>query len=426
MEKQVYERLEQTVYRDVLPNGLTICVIPKPGFSKKYAFFATDYGSIDTKFTLEGKSMASADGVAHYLEHKMFDMEDGNALQRMSATGASPNAFTSYHMTAYYFECTEAFSDNLQLLLSFVSQPYFTQESVDKERGIIGQEIRMYEDSPASRLGENLFRAMYRYHPLRVNIAGTVESIAEITPEMLYDCHRAFYDPSNMMLCVAGDVDPEEVRKMALEVLPREPGGVSARDYGPEEPLAPSQSRICQTMEVAMPMFAIGFKCPPVPEGQERLQQELLGDLAAEVLCGESSSLYQRLYEQGLIDSGFAVGYEILKGMPNVSMSGDSENPEAVLEAILQEAQRIASQGVDEALFQRLLRAALGRRIRGLDSFDGLCYRLAMSRFDGCDYFAFPDIYGSMTSQDVQRFIRERIVPEQAVMSIIEPKGKEQ
>lgn len=425
MEKQVYGHLEQTVYRDLLPNGLTICVIPKPGFAKKYAFFATNYGSIDTKFTLEGKAMVSADGVAHYLEHKMFDMKDGNALQLMSATGASPNAFTSYHMTAYYFECTEAFSDNLRLLLSFVSQPYFTQESVDKERGIIGQEIRMYEDSPASRLGENLFRAMYRHHPLRVNIAGTVESIAEITPEMLYDCHRAFYDPSNMMLCVAGDVDPEEVRKMALEVLPREPGGVSARDYGPEEPLAPAQSRIRQAMEVAMPMFAIGFKCPPVPEGQERLRQELLGDLAAEVLCGESSPLYRRLYEQGLIDSGFAVGYEILKGMPNVSMSGDSEDPEAVLEAILQEAQRIAEQGVDEDLFRRLQRAALGRRIRGLDSFDGLCYRLAMSQFDGCDYFAFPDLYASMTSQDVQRFIQTRITPEQAVISIIDPKGKE-
>ena len=186
MEKQVYGHLEQTVYRDLLPNGLTICVIPKPGFAKKYAFFATNYGSIDTKFTLEGKAMVSADGVAHYLEHKMFDMKDGNALQLMSATGASPNAFTSYHMTAYYFECTEAFSDNLRLLLSFVSQPYFTQESVDKERGIIGQEIRMYEDSPASRLGENLFRAMYRHHPLRVNIAGTVESISKITKDILF------------------------------------------------------------------------------------------------------------------------------------------------------------------------------------------------------------------------------------------------
>ena len=152
--------------------------------------------------------MQSADGVAHYLEHKMFDMENGNALQIMSATGASPNAFTSYNMTAYYFECTDSFEENLRTLLSFVSHPYFTKESVDKEQGIIAQEIKMYEDNPASRLGENLFRAVYQHHPLKVGIAGTIESIANITPQMLYDCHRAFYDPSNMVLCVAGGCGP--------------------------------------------------------------------------------------------------------------------------------------------------------------------------------------------------------------------------
>ncbi len=426
MKKLTYPRLEQTLYYDLLPNGLQLYVIPKPGFSRKYAFFAANYGSIDTSFVLYGRPMRSADGVAHYLEHKMFDMKDGNALQKMSATGASPNAFTGYQLTAYYVECTQAFEENLKTLLSFVSQPYFTQESVDKEQGIIGQEIKMYEDNPGSRLGENLFAAMYQNHPLKVNIAGTLESIGEITPQMLYDCHRAFYAPSNMVLCVAADVEPEQVRRMALELLPKEPGGVSARDYGPEEPSAPARREIVQEMEVAMPMFAVGFKCPAVPEGQERLRQELLGDLAAEALCGESSPLYRHLYEKGLIDSDFSVGYEILKGMPNVSLSGDSEDPRTVLEAVLAEAERIAGAGVEEGLFRRLKRASLGRRIRGLDSFDGLCYRLAVSCFDRVDYFQFPEIYDNITKEDVQAFIRAHVTEETAVLSVIRPKQKEE
>ena len=159
MKTLIYDRLEQTIYTDKLPNGLELRVIRRPGFAKKYAFFAANYGSIDTAFTLDGRQMRSTDGVAHYLEHKMFDTAEGNAMEKLSMTGASPNAFTSYNITAYYFECTEAFQENLRTLLSFVSVPYFTEESVEKEQGIIGQEIKMYEDNPGSRLGENLFRA---------------------------------------------------------------------------------------------------------------------------------------------------------------------------------------------------------------------------------------------------------------------------
>ena len=422
MERRFFPRLEMTLFADTLPNGLRIRVIPRPGFEKKYAFFATNYGSVDTAFTLDGKAVYSADGVAHYLEHKMFDTEEGNAMQAFAATGASPNAFTGYHMTAYYFSCTDRFEENLEILLHFVSEPYYTPESVEKEQGIIAQEIKMYEDNPGSRLGENMFRAMYAHHPLRVPIAGTVESIQTITADMLYACHRAFYDPSNMVLCVVGDVDPELVRKKALEILPKAPGGATARDYGPQEPELPAQSVISQTMEVSMPMFAIGFKLPPLPEGELRLSRELLGDLAAEVLCGESSPLYQKLYEAGLIDSGFSVCYESVRGMPNINVSGDSDDPQAVLDAILAEASRICKEGVDEALFQRLKRSSLGRRIRGLDSFDGMCYRMAVSDFDGYDYFRFPELYDAITAENVQEMIEQSITAERAVLSLILPK----
>lgn len=426
MNERIFPGLGEKIYEDTLPNGLRIKVVPKRGFARSYAFFATDYGSMDTRFRLDGKDYVSPDGVAHYLEHKMFDMPDGNALQKMSQTGASPNAFTSYNITAYHFSCTSMFEENFRTLLQFVSQGYFTQKSVEKERGIIAQEIKMYADNPASRVDENLFCAMYRNHPVRVPVAGTVESIQDITAQTLIDCHRAFYDPSNMVLCVVGDVDPRQIHDIALEILPKVPGGASERDYGEKEPAAPDQHTITQEMEVSMPMFSVGFKGAEVLKGPQRLRQEIVGDLAGEILCGESSRLYQEMYESGLIDPGFGVSYSLVRELSMLCLGGDSENPQAVLDAVLGEAQRVVKEGVDEELFQRLKRSAVGRRIRGLDSFEGLCYRLALSDFDGYDYFTFPALYESITAEDVRQLIAREITPEQAVLSVILPKTREE
>lgn len=426
MNERIFPGLGEKIYEDTLPNGLRIKVVPKRGFARSYAFFATDYGSMDTRFRLDGKDYVSPDGVAHYLEHKMFDMPDGNALQKMSQTGASPNAFTSYNITAYHFSCTSMFEENFRTLLQFVSQGYFTQESVEKERGIIAQEIKMYADNPASRVDENLFCAMYRNHPIRVPVAGTVESIQDITAQTLIDCHRAFYDPSNMVLCVVGDVDPRQIHDIALEILPKVPGGASERDYGEKEPAAPNQHTITQEMEVSMPMFSVGFKGAEVPKGPQRLRQEIIGDLAGEILCGESSRLYQEMYESGLIDPGFGVSYSLVRELSMLCLGGDSDNPQAVLDAVLEEAQRVVKEGVDEELFLRLKRSAVGRRIRGLDSFEGLCYRLALSDFDGYDYFTFPALYESITAEDVRQLIAREITPEQAVLSVILPKTREE
>ncbi len=426
MNERIFPGLGEKIYEDTLPNGLRIKVVPKRGFARSYAFFATDYGSMDTRFRLDGKDYVSPDGVAHYLEHKMFDMPDGNALQKMSQTGASPNAFTSYNITAYHFSCTSMFEENFRTLLQFVSQGYFTQESVEKERGIIAQEIKMYADNPASRVDENLFCAMYRNHPIRVPVAGTVESIQDITAQTLIDCHRAFYDPSNMVLCVVGDVDPRQIHDIALEILPKVPGGASERDYGEKEPAAPNQHTITQEMEVSMPMFSVGFKGAEVPKGPQRLRQEIIGDLAGEILCGESSRLYQEMYESGLIDPGFGVSYSLVRELSMLCLGGDSENPQAVLDAVLQEAQRVVKEGVDKELFLRLKRSAVGRRIRGLDSFEGLCYRLALSDFDGYDYFTFPALYESITAEDVRQLIAREITPEHAVLSVILPKTREE
>lgn len=424
MKSLYYERLGETCYEEQLSCGLMIRVIRKPDFARKYAFFATNYGSVHTRFTLDGKECTSPDGVAHYLEHKTFDMEQGNAMQIFAQRGANPNAFTSYSMTAYYFDCTEQFLDNLRLLIEFVSVPYYTPESVEKERGIIEQEIRMYEDSAESRVYENLFAALYAHHPIRVPIAGTVESIQDITAQTLNDCHRAFYDPSNMMLCIVGDVDPEEVISIAKELLPEAPGGVSDRSYGEEEALTPAKTRCEAVMEIAMPTFAVGFKCRPPKHGLESMRQEFIGDLAAEVLMGESSELYQRLYEDGMIDSGFSCGYESVPEAAMLTAGGDSRDPEGVCTAIVAQAQKLTETGVDEALFERLKRSALGRRLRDLDSFESICYRQCAYYFEGCDYFRFPEIYADITCGDVMNFLRDAVRPEQMAISVIYPKGE--
>ena len=422
MNYVAFPRIGEGYFEARLPNGMLIRVVPKRGFAQKYAFVGVDFGSIDTAFTLDGKPCRVPDGIAHYLEHKMFDLPDGNAMDGFARTGANCNAFTSYSMTAYYFSCTESFEENLSLLLRMVTTPYFTAESVEKERGIIAQEIRMYEDSPETQVSENLFAALYAEHPVRRPIAGTVESIGAITPELLYDCFRAFYRPANMLLCVVGDVDAEKVAELAAAVTGGEMQTPPQRDYGKKETMTPAQASVSRTMEVSMPTFAIGFKCEPPASGLEAMRREIIGDLAAEILVGESSALYQRLYEDGLIDAGFSAGYESVKDACQLSANGDSDAPEQVLEAILQEAERIRREGFGEELFRRLKKSSLGRRTRDLDSFESICYRICAYHFDGADYFRFPEAYASVTPADVRDFLAATVCRERAVLSVVQPK----
>ena len=258
MEKLEFARVGETMYHEKLENGLNVFVFPKPDFQKGYAFFATNYGGMDMRFCLGGEWHDTPAGVAHYLEHKMFDTQEGNALQDLAANGASPNAFTSNDITGYYFDSTEKFEENLRILLSFVSVPWFTQESVDKERGIIGQEIGMYDDDPDWKVFINLMTALYQNHPIRVNVAGSVESISHITADTLYACHKAFYDPANMVLCVAGPVDPERICQVAREILPKEAGPIAVKDYGEREAPQAAQNYIEERMEVSAPLFKMG------------------------------------------------------------------------------------------------------------------------------------------------------------------------
>ena len=417
-----YPALDERIYRKQLSNGLTLMVVPRTGFQKKLAYFVTDYGSIHTAYTLDGKQTAAPAGVAHYLEHKLFDMPRGEISAEFAALGANPNAFTSYDMTAYYFSCTEHFDRCLRLLLEFVSTPYFTEESVAKEQGIIGQEIDMTADSPDTRVFENLMEAMYDSHPIRVPILGNRESIARITPRILTDCHRAFYDPSNMALCVVGDVDAAQVEQIALEMLGsgKRTAGEKLRPW--KEAAACSQKEVTAQMEVAMPMFQLGFKCEPIGTGESAVRQEMIGDLAAEALFGESSRLYLELYEEGLIDSSFGGGFETVDGMAMLTASGDSDDPRAVRDAILDAVGELLREGIAEKDFLRMKRSALGRRIRDLDSFDSTCFRLCAYHMSGFDYFRFPEIYQKIGAEEIRGFIAQTVRPERCSLSVITPK----
>lgn len=423
MEKRIYPNLNEQIFWDRLPNGLQIAVVPRPGFSKKLAYFVTDYGAIHTEFTMDGVPYKTPAGVAHFLEHKMFDLPGRDVSAEFAAYGATPNAFTGYDLTAYYFSCTDNFDPCLRLLLEFVSTPYFTDESVAKEQGIIGQEIGMNEDNPDTRSFEMLVEGIYRHHPITVPILGSRESIAQITPAVLNACHKAFYRPGNMLLCVVGDVDPETVRAIALKALPStDDTAVTRQEQWLEEMTCPEDFQNAN-MEVAMPMFHIGFKSECPEKGEAAVRAEVVGDLAAEVLFGESSALYLRLYEEGIIDGSFGGGFETVDGMALLTLSGDSDYPEKVRQAVLEEAKRIVKDGVEEAAFLRMKRSALGRRIRDLDSFDATAFRVCAYYFSGFDYFDFPRIYRDVTVPEILEFLQRVVTEQRCSMTVISPKG---
>ena len=425
MEQRTFDRVGERMYREKLENGLTVCVFPKPEFQKGYAFFATNYGGMDVRFCLDGVWTDSPAGVAHYLEHKMFDTKEGNALQDLAANGASPNAFTSSAITGYYFESTEKFEENLRILLSFVSQPWFTQESVDKERGIIGQEIGMIQDNPDWKVFTNLMAALYAHHPIRLSVAGSVESIAQITPDTLYACHKAFYDPANMILCVAGPVEAEKVCDIARDILPKEAGLIAGRDYGPQEPEQAAQSLVEETMAVSTPIFQLGYKGDAPQRGEAGARQELLGELACEALLGNSTPLYARLYREGLINRNFSYGYEAVPGAAFLAAGGESKDPQAVREAVQQEAERIVREGVDPDLWRRIKKGSYGGKVRSLNSFETLCIGQAQSFFAGSDLLDFPCLFDTIEKADVENLIAHWVTPERTALSVIRP-GEEE
>ena len=421
IRKQAYNELGETLYSAVLENGLRVRVIPKKDFSSFFACFGTYYGSVMRSFLLSDERRDTPAGVAHYLEHKMFDMPDGdNALQAMTATGADPNAFTSFDETVYHFHCTEHFEENLRTLLRFVTTPFFTPETVEKEQGIISQEIRMYDDVPDYAVYFELMKLLYRSHPVRDDIAGTVESIAEITADTLYACHRAFYTPGNMCLCVEGDVDAEEICRIAEEVLGAQSGEVP-QPLIPFEDDAPEKLYTERRMSVSAPQFLLGAAFAPA-QGDE-LRERIVARLALRLLCGPSSPFYTRLYREGLLNRSFAYEAEFPANVAVLTAGGESRDPRRVYDELLAEAERVAAAGFDTADFERARRAALGARLRGFEDFDSVCLGAFEGARFGYSVFDAPAVLASVTAEECRAFLARVLTRERTALSVILPGG---
>ncbi len=424
MQKTEYKNIGETLYASTLPNGLRVRVLPKPGFSSFYAVFAVNYGGAHRAFTLDGRHIDTPAGVAHFLEHKMFDLPGGDdALNILTANGADPNAFTSSGMTAYYFECTENFEQNLRMLLHFVSTPYFTPETVQKEQGIIAQEIRMGEDNPGVVLYYDLLHMLYSSHPIRDQVAGTVESIAEITHKTLYECHRAFYSGANMVLCIAGDVDPERMSAIAFEELPSAHTTAPSAELPDDGELPQAQYRRTE-MPVSAPQFLIGAKFRPETGGAAALRQRLVSMLVMRLLCGYSSPFYARLYAEGLLNRDFDYEVDFSAGTATVIIGGESAEPERVRDEFIRETERIGREGFDADAFERAKRASLGARLRGLEDFDNVCLSIAEGVFGGYDALSSAAMLETVTKTECESFMREKLAAERLALAVIAP-GKE-
>ncbi len=423
------EQLKEEMHYAVHPSGLRVYVFPKKGFQKYYAIYGTEYGSVDSAFQVPGEDTMTyvPDGIAHYLEHKMFEEEDGSdAFQRFALTGASSNAFTSFDMTAYLFSCTDKFYENLDILLDFVNHPHFTEENVAKEQGIIGQEIKMYEDDPEWRVFFNTLLALFHNNPVKLDIAGTVESIAKITPELLYRCYHTFYNPANMVLVLVGDVDIQK----AMEYVDKHVD--AKRNLGQiprEEVIEPAhrvQERIEQKLMVSQPLFRIGFKDNQMGLDTDAMRKkEIATDLILDAVFGRCSDLYEELYEEGLVDTSFDSEADISKGYGFTLIGGESKDPETVYTRIKEHLKGLMETGIPKEDLDRARKIMLARGIRTFNSVERMGNAFIRQIFAGYDPLAISESLQQVTDEDVMERLREHFDVDNCVLSVILPMDAE-
>ncbi|MCL2487899.1 MAG: insulinase family protein [Oscillospiraceae bacterium] len=420
----VNQRTGESCIRIDHPSGMPIFVWEKPGYKSSYAVFATKYGSIDNIFDIGGQRTEVPAGIAHYLEHKLFENEDCDAFAQYAKTGASANAYTSFDRTAYLFSCTGDIRPSLKILLNFVQDPYFTAETVAKEQGIIAQEIQMCNDSPARCVLYNLLEAMYHLHPIKIDIAGTLESIAEITPELLYGCYNQFYNLRNMALAVAGNVTADQVLEIADKLL--KPAGEFKLERAViAEPPEVVKARVEQAMPVAAPLFYLGFKYPAAGNACVEATPMAAAAVLLELLAGKSSALYARLMAEGLINPSFGSEFFDGPGYGVWLFAGESRDPDAVAAAVHQEIAQLRRDGIDEELFAEARNALYGRMTASLNDVENCGDILISDYFYGREPFGYLDAAAALTVNDVAAMLAENLYPEQASLSIIKPIGND-
>lgn len=423
-EKIENTRLGECMLHGIHKSGLQVYIFPKKGFSKYYAIYGTAYGSLDREFIVPGDNQKTAvpDGIAHFLEHKMFEEPDGsNAFDRFAQTGASCNAFTSFDMTAYLFSCTDRFYENLDILLDFVNTPYYTEENVSKEQGIIGQEIRMYDDDPEWRALFNMLRALFHNNPVKIDIAGTVESIAEITPELLYKCYNTFYSPANMALVLVGDIDAEQAAKSVDKYVTVMDSKRAERPIA-DEPRARVQEVIEQKLSVSIPLFRIGFKDNTAGDvGEKLMKKEIATDILLETLFGKSSEFYLALYEEGLIDRTFSKEADLQVMYGYSALGGDSRDPHAVYERVKEYLNKVNKEGLREEDIRRAKKVLLGRHLRMFNSVEYTGNDFIRRVLNGCAPLGYERTLDSLTTDELHARMREHFDAENCVLSVINP-----
>ncbi|ANS74060.1 zinc protease [Paenibacillus yonginensis] len=423
MEKITYDKLQETLYHEKMENGLEVYVLPKPGFSKTYATFSTKYGSIDNHFKVEGQDEVKVpDGIAHFLEHKMFEEPEGDIFSTFASHGASANAFTSFNQTVYLFSATDYVYENIETLVNFVQNPYFTDQNVEKEKGIIGQEINMYQDNPDWRVYFGLIEAFYKVHPVHIDIAGTVESIGTITKETLYTCYNAFYHPSNMLLFVVGGVDPEQVLKRVRD-------NQAGKNYKPQgnierlfdqEPHAVAEAKKVIKLPVSLPKCLFGFKDTKVGlTGEALIRRDLVTKLMLDLLFGSSTKLYQKLYDMELISDSFGHEYNSDENYSFSAVGGDTRDPDLLLSTVKEEVTKLAGSGFERTDFERAVKKKIGGHLRMLNSPENIAHEFTRYRFRGGDLFSVVQLYESITLDEVNERLREHADWNQLAVSLV-------
>lgn len=412
MEKLVFEQLQEELYHEKLPNGLEVYILPKKGFNKTYATFTTKYGSIDNQFVPLGQNepVKVPDGIAHFLEHKLFEKEDGDVFQDFSKQGASANAFTSFTRTAYLFSSTSNVEQNLGTLIDFVQSPYFTEKTVEKEKGIIGQEITMYDDNPDWRLYFGLIQNMYEKHPVSIDIAGTIETISHITKDLLYECYNTFYHPSNMLLFVVGPVDPEKIMNQIKE-------NQAGKDYKDqpeikrhfdEEKAEVANKKQVLKMNVQTSKCLVGIKTKKTGRsGKELLKHELAINTVLEYLFGKSSSRYEELYNEGLIDETFAFDYTEEQGFGFAMVGGDTGHPDKLAERIKSIIMEFKNSPLQEEELSRVKKKKIGSFLRALNSPEYIANQFTRYAFNDMNLFDIVPALEGITLKDINKITNE-------------------
>lgn len=408
-QKLYEEKLGETLYFGTHESGLDVFVLPKKGFSKKYAIYSVKYGSIDTSYMIDGKEINDPMGIAHFLEHKLFELPGGgNAFDLFSKTGGNANAFTSHDMTGYLFSCSDCFNENLDILLSYVNDPYFTVENVAKEQGIIAQEIKMYDDDPEWRLFNNALEALYFENPVRNDIAGTVESISHITKDFLYQIYNTFYHPENMVLFVAGDVEIDDVARLVDKNVPKRDRHFAVERKIYREPDEVKQKRIVKEMSVSQPSFILGFKENHIGlTGKELLRKNMETGLLLKMMFSPSAPLYNELYKKGLINDTF--GFDCLNSDSYFAtfVNGEAKDIDRTVEAVLNGIEAVKKNGFQVGEIDRYKKASLGRQIRAYDSLEAVANNFSANYFYGIGAFDFVSIYPEITEESLMKRLME-------------------